>query len=439
MSGARLKFQQRLFVLLLSAAALLAGGLALSHRWQADWTAAGRHSLSPASRQLLAQLDGPIEAEAWLPPDAALTARVRDLFARYGRAHADFSLRIENPETNPARARELNIAPGGELILRFGGREQRLQQLSEQAVSGALAQLSRGGARRIRSLVGHGERAVDGRANGDLSALAAQLASSGLLLEALDLAREPRVPDDTDLLLIADPRAALFPGEQAAISDWLGRGGNLLWLLEPNARAGSTLLEQLTGIRALPGVIVDAASQRLRLDSPDFALVSEYPSHPITAGLAQPTLFPQAAALAIAPRAGWTASELLRSGTQSWSETGEISGTLRFEPESGDSAGPLPFALALERGAQRIVVIGDADFAANAWLGNGDNAALARRLIEWLAGDSALVHIERPRPADLNLLLDDRQRGLLGGGLLFVLPGLLLLLAGLLWRRRRRG
>ncbi len=451
MSGAppdnrRLRRQHALFVLLLVAAVLLAGALSQRHRWQLDLTAAGRHSLSESSRQLLAQLDAPLRVEAWLPPDAALRARVGDLFERYRRGAAaagvDFSLAMRNPETDPAAARELQIARGGAVILRHAGAEQRLQQLSEAAVSGAIARLARGGARRLYFLSGHGERSPLGAGNGDYGRFSAQLAEAGLLLEPLDLAAQPRVPDDAAALVLADPRAALFPGERAAIADWLGRGGNLLWLLEPGARAGTELLAEQLGVRALPGVVVDAAGQRLGLDSPDFAVVSEYPpgrdGGAPTAALAAPSLLPQAAALVVEARRGWRAETLLRSGAQSWTERGEIAGTLRLDADAGEVAGPLDLGVALQRGEQRVVVLGDADFIGNAWLDNGANAELGRRLLEWLAGDDRLLQIARPEPADRLLLLGDAQRGLLGGLGLIGLPLLLFAVGAWQWRRRRR-
>ena len=442
----RLRRQHSLFLLLLLAAVLLAGALSQRHRWQIDLTAAGRHSLGESSQRLLEQLDAPLEIEAWLPPDAALRARVADLFERYRRGAAaagvDFSLKLRNPETDPTAARELDIARGGEVILRHSGTEQRLQQLSEAAVSGAIARLARGGARRLYFLSGHGERSPLGAGNGDYGRFSAQLGEAGLLLQQLDLASQPRVPDDAAALVLADPRAALFPGERAAIADWLGRGGNLLWLLEPDARVGTELLAELTGVRILPGVVVDAAGQRLGLDSPDFAVVSDYPpgegEAAPTADLAAPSLLPQAAALTVDARLGWRTQTLLRSGAQSWTERGEIAGALSLDADAGEVAGPLTLGLALQRGEQRVVVLGDADFLGNAWLDNGANAELGRRLLEWLAGDDRLLQIARPEPTDRLLLLSDAQRGLLGGLGLIGLPLLLFATGAWQWRRRRR-
>ena len=89
-------------------------------------------------------------------------------------------------------------------------------------------------------------------------------------------------------------------------------------------------------------------------------------------------------------------------------------------------------------GTQRIAVLGDADFAASRFLGNGANAAFAESLLLWLAGeDAALDFVTRPAP-DAELVLDDRARLWLGIVWLAALPLALLTVALLVRVRRTR-
>ncbi len=147
-------------------------------------------------------------------------------------------------------------------------------------------------------------------------------------------------------------------------------------------------------------------------------------------------------------RAGSRVS-LLLTEARSWSETGELSGKLQFEAQS-DIAGPLILGVALSRtlvpnetdttdSQQRVVIIGDADFLANAYLGNGANLSLGMNVINWLAHDDKLINIPARLTTDRQLDLSPLAQGMIGFGFLFLLP---LLLGGtgfiIWWQRRKR-
>ena len=106
-----------------------------------DVTSNQRHSLSDATVATLNALQSPVEIIAVLGPDAGLRNGVSALITRFQSINDQISLRFVNPETQPAEARALAAAPGGELIVRSGEREQRLQNLSERSLSSALMQL----------------------------------------------------------------------------------------------------------------------------------------------------------------------------------------------------------------------------------------------------------------------------------------------------------
>jgi ABC-type uncharacterized transport system involved in gliding motility auxiliary subunit len=99
-------------------------------------------------------------------------------------------------------------------------------------------------------------------------------------------------------------------------------------------------------------------------------------------------------------------------------------------------------AAALERNvnerAQRVVVVGNGHFASNQFLGNGGNLDLAINIVNWLAGDDALITLQ-PRPSvDSSLDLGRNSQYLMLFGFLVILP---LVFAGsgvwVWWRRRK--
>lgn len=434
---------------------LLVGLLAwLSNRYsyQADWTSSGRNTLSVDSRKLLDEMPGPVHITAFARESQVLRDHIKDLVARYRRHKRDVELSFVNPDADPDRARELGITLDGELLVAYQGRSETVQNLSEQNLTNSLLRIARQKQRRVAFLSGHGERNPAGQANHDLGQFGTLLEQKGIALETLNLAETARIPDDTSLLVIADPRTALLTGEVQLVHRHLQNGGNLLWLVEPGNPAGLEPVAEALGIEFLPGVIVDATTQLFGIDNPAFALIPDYPMHAITRELNSLTLFPQATGLEVSAPEPWQAEALLTTLDRAWTEIGALSGTIRFDQDSDERMGPLDIGFAFVRprqvgevhsdegGAQqRVVVIGDADFISNAFLGNGGNVDLGLNLFNWLNHDDTFITITARTTGDVNLELSKLAQILIGFGFLFGLP-LLLLASGLAiwWRRRNR-
>jgi len=435
------RFQDGLFVVLVVALAGLGGALAERHAMRFDWTVGGAHTLSAASLEVLARFSGPVEVSAFVRPGSAAAAHVAALLERYRRAYPGLVVTEVNPDLDPARVRELGITAEGELVLAHGGRQQRVGEPSEQGVTNGLLALVRGGERHVLFLAGHGERRPRGDANHDLGRFGEQLARGGFAVEPFSPAAQGPVPETTALLVISGPRVALLPGELEQIEAYLERGGNLLWFDEPELPPLDPLLARL-GLRALPGVVVDATGQAYGIGDPSFAVVAAYPEHALTREFAEATLYPQARAFEPLPGSGWRAVTLLQTPARSWAEAGPVDGTVRHDP--GEARGPLTLGLALTRprdggGEQRVVVIGDGDFLANTYLGNAGNLAFGLRVFNWLVEDDDLISIPPRQAPDRNLALSQPAFAAIGFGFLLGAP-LLLLGAGLgiWWRRRRR-
>jgi len=441
----RIHLQNAAFVVLLLAAVGLAAWLTDTWRYTADWTAAGRNTLSAQSHDIAGLLEKPVRATAYVAPDPLTRKSIRDLFQRYRRAGASIELKFVNPETHPAVARELGIRSGGEVILRYGKRKERLQHVSEASITNALARLARKRDRWIVFMQGHGERDPHGKANFDLGSWGRRLEERGLHVETLNLAQTPHVPDNTDLLVIASPQTDYLPGEKALIREYVQGGGNLLWLTEPGDAPRLPGLADDLGVRRLPGVVVDSTAQLYGADTPDFAVISDYGDSPIVADLDTLTLFPQACALETADGNGWSHQSLLRTRARSWTETGPIRGEIAYDKGTAELPGPLTIGVAATRGGksgagpgQRAAVIGDGDFLSNAYIGNGANLDLGMRLANWLAGDTSRVHIAPHKPPDIAVDMSRTAQAIVAFGYLLALP-LGLLGAGLwIWLRRRR-
>lgn len=448
-SKRQIRLQNVLFVLLFTVLIGLLGWLSEHYSFQADWTANNRNTLSPASVAVLEQMPEPIEVSAFTADSGTLKQHIQDLLARYQRYKSDVRLHFVNPDTEPQQVREQGITTDGELVLEYQGRSEKVSELNEQSITNSLQRLSRSAERWIVFVEGHGERSPFGQANHDLQSWAQQLQAKGLRLQGLNLATAGTVPDNTSVLVIAGPQVNYLPGEVRLIEDYVARGGNLLWLADPDGLYGLEPLAEQLGITFEPGVIVDPTAQMFAIDDPTFAIVGDYGLHPLVEGFNTLTIFPYAAGVELELQGDWQGETLLLTTARSWSETGVLAGEIGFD-ELQDVPGPLSLAAALRRtlddasgstadGAeQRVVVMGDGDFLSNAYLGNGGNLDLGMNMANWLSSDDQLIAIPAKTALDSSLTLSQTQSMIIGFGFLLVLPALLLISGLVIWLKRRK-
>ena len=404
-----------------------------------DWTKNSRNTLSDSSIALLEKIDGPISITSFVRPNE----QIENFVQRYQHYKEDISLNFIDPDIEPQLARENGVRVKGELVLRYGERRENLQTLTEQAMTNALQRLARNADRFIVFLEGHGERSPRGRANHDLSDWTTQLESRGINTQTINLGVTQLIPSNASALVIASPQVDLLPGESSIISDYLAKGGNLLWLADPGKAHGLGVLAEQLGIEFHPGMVVDPTTQRLGLNDPRITIIAEYGTQAVTNNFSNLTLFPQASAIELIEGSEWQADPFLITAPDSWSETGELQGELALDAGE-DIPGPLNIGVILTRNSaaetpleQRVIVIGDGDFLSNQYLGNAGNQELGLNLANWLSRDDAFINIPAKTSTDLSLEFSASTAGIIG--LVFILLPLLLLATGfIIWQRRRR-
>jgi hypothetical protein len=446
----RARAAEGLFALLLLAAALMLAFLSTRFGWQHDFSHAQRASLDARTLQLLRELDAPVAITSYAPPDAQLRAAIADFIARYQRAKPDIALSFIDPDSDPAATREAGIQISGELLIRYRDRSERLKVLTERDFDNALLRLARARERLVAFLSGDGERKPDGVANADLGNFGALLKAQGVRAIPLNLDSGTPIPQNADLVVIADPQTPIAEPVARQLVDYIERGGNLLWLAEPGEKPGLEPLAKALSLRVLDGVAVDGAGAALGIGDPSFVAVSTYPQSSILRDFTLTTLYAQAAALAQVADARWQWTPLLRTSEKSWTETGAIpkqgeATTISYDASKGEIPGPLDIGVALTRLSpspakreQRVAVIGDGDFLSNAFLGNGGNREFGERVFDWLLQDDALIEIPEKSAADRQLNLSAISLGMISLLFLIVLPGALLLTGALIYWHRRR-
>jgi len=430
----------------------LLGTLAwLSTRYSAetDITKNSSNSLSQASLKLLDSLPDKIQLTAYIKKDPSLRNQIAQLVARYKRHKADLALTFIDPDSQPEKTRELNIDATGIIIVEYQGRSEKLNFIDESSLTNALLQLANAEERWVTFLTGHGERTPDGIANSDLGQFGKELDRRKIKAQSINLATMPDIPGNSALLVLTAPSVPLLAGELELVKRYVQQGGNLLLLTDPGNHYLDAL-QQLLGLRQLPGTLVDSKSKLYGINDPSFVLASDYPPHPITQSLQTITVYPVAAALEISDETDFKPAELLESAQQSWTETGPIAGKIVFDADGDEKQGPLAFAYALARPStgsgqsqdkiveQRIIVVGDGDFLSNAYIGNVGNLDMGLRMINWLIHDDRFIDIPAKIATDKSLQLSQISVAVIGFGFLIVIPLVLMGAGFYIWRKRKQ-
>lgn len=457
--------QQLINGLLVLAVIVLLGFLSVRYSVQQDWTVGKRNTISDATRQQLASMADPVRFVAFSYPGAEDRAFIEYQVNKYQRFKPDLSLDFIDPSSQPLVVREYGVTFAGQVAVEYQGRRELLSQLSESEITGALQRLSFGGETWVVFLEGHGERGLEADQGTEALARFAQaLRDKGLKLQSVNLVANPVIPDNTAVLVVASPRSELFEGEIRLIDEYVQRGGNLLWLADPEAAPGLETLASTLGVSWREGYAIFPEYEMIGTGHPAIFAALDYPPNPVTQGLDQVTLFPFVRGVRVAnPDSGWTALPMLTSSEAAWLETGPIDSTeIAFDFAAGDRPGPIEIGLSLTRpkpqpapaspGAedstavdpltpveqQRVVLIGDADFLSDGFIGEAGNQRLGLNLVQWLAARDNQINIDVPPVPDLEMFLPRWAQALQALGFVIVLPLLLLGFGMGRWALRRR-
>lgn len=439
-----------LFVLLLIAIASGAGHLASRYKLQRDITLNTSNSLEPASVTVLREMTGPVDITVYATErDARLgdiRKLIREFVSLYQRYKPDLALTFIDPEKEPEQARAAGIQLNGEMVVSYAGRSEHLTQLNEQVLTATLLRLAHTRDQVVMYLDGHGERRLDGVANHDLGELfGAKLKQNGFRIASLNLALAQEVPDNTRVLVVTQPQAALMPGETDKLLRYVERGGNLLWLVDAEPLRGLEPLAERLDLLLPPGVVIDPSAAEMNAPV-TWSLGAAYPPHPVTRDFNLITAFPSARPLTWNESAEWEHHTLLEVAPRGWvkrypgKERSDLSGN-RFD-KLHDTPGPAIIAAALQRHIndreQRIVVVGSGAFLSNSFAGNGGNVDLGVNMVNWLSGEEHLITLQPRAAKDSELVLNRTQLNVISVGFLLILPLLLVAVGTRMWWKRRR-
>jgi ABC-type uncharacterized transport system involved in gliding motility auxiliary subunit len=454
---------------------------AVSVRYSARWdlTENKRHSLSSQTVKILQGLKAPAEVIAFFRSDQPGKRVAEDLLKQYaGASKGKLTYRMDDPDRAPGLAKRLGVESYGTLVLQSGEKSEKVLEADEERLTNALVKVTRSGKRVVYMLKGHGEREVGNTERPGMSRAKDELEKANYELKDLVLARDPKVPADASVVIIAGPRTDLFPQELEAIDAYLSGGGKVFFMADPFQAEGLAKYLTKYGITLGNDVVIELSPiGRLFGVGPEVPVINQYEQHPITKDLGGVmTLFPitRSVQLSKAQVRGVAPQVLARSSPQSWGET-DRAGLQRGEvkPDANDTPGPvpvaavvtldvLPGAAAKGEGAKddggkdeggkgegakgedktpskaRIVVVGTSNLASNQFLGAQGNRDFFMNVVSWLADEADQVAV-RPRDARQNpIFISEAQSQAVLWLSLLVLPGAVMVCGIFVVVHRRR-
>ncbi len=267
--------------------------------------------------------------------------------------------------------------------------------IGEAAVTTALWNLTRAARPVVYFLTGNGEHdPFEYDRYSGYSTVSRHLRQDRYEVRTLDLSETGSVPDDCAVLVLAGPRSSLGPLVVEQINTYLSTGGRMLLLLDHVADAGLNRLLETWGLS-----IVAPTQERSHL--PELVRARTHDGHPITRGLARADLAVEG------PCRLRAEADVLNAGH---AHRPHVTVLARLAPAHGLDVGEdasngrlrASIAVAAERGTRngeeftrlsRLVVVGDAQFAANAMTDGGyhANRDFFLAIIHWLAEQDVLI------------------------------------------------
>jgi ABC-type uncharacterized transport system involved in gliding motility auxiliary subunit len=428
-----------------TAAALLLV-LATRHNVRIDLTPDRAHTLTPATREVLQRLDRDVRITVFYNGrEPARRREMADLASRYAAASSRVAVRLLDLDRSPGAAKRLGVTRYDTGVLEA---DQRLPLgiIDEEEITSALMAIVEPGERVLYFTTAHGEHdPSDAHERRGYSDLARTLEAERYAIRELDGLGAHPIPTDAAAIVVAGPRTDFDGAALDALRRYVQGGGAVVFLLDPTTPPGLAAFLREYGLVVGNDVIVDERNALLGTDSfmPKIPYLnrSAFRDPPEL-----PAVLAEAQSIAIVDERTEVAATYLASSAEStWADADRDSlaaDTPRFV-QGQDHRGPVPVAaLARLNDAPRggVVVVGDADFVNNLYLGLLGNREFFLSTIGLLTRRElhGALRPTRPGGALSPLSLTARQTLAVFAATVAAPPALLLLvgLIAALWRRR---
>jgi ABC-type uncharacterized transport system involved in gliding motility auxiliary subunit len=372
--------------------------LGYRHHKKFDLTAEKTYTLSDQTQKVLTDLQKDVRVLYFSKTDEPVASEVEK--------YQYFTKRITyeriDLQARPEMANQYRGVRPGETIVAANNRNEKLTTVDEQSLTSAIMKVTRDKAKTVCFVTGHGERELAGSGPEGYQGVDSKLKNDNYDTKSINLVATNTIPEECSVLVLAGPKKALLPPEAEMVKKFLNEGGKVMLGLDPEAEAELGDLVKDWGVEVRQDTVLDTSGVgRLFGTGPAVPLVIQYGSHPITKdfGRNAMTFYPLARSLKGESKGDVTVTDLLTTSEASFGET-ELQGNEAKFDEGKDNKGPLTLGVAATKKVgekeARLIVIGDSDFASNAYQRSAANGDLFVNSINWLAQEEDLISI-RPK------------------------------------------
>lgn len=385
------------------------------------------NSLAPETREILQNIELPVVARAFYTTSRS-TEEANQLLRNFAdNSDGMFEYEFIDPIADPVAASQAEIDRDATIVLTAGDQSEKIFTVTEEKLVNTIVKLQNPEQASFYTLTGHGELDFFNPGDFALTEVLTVMEAKNYKVTPLNLVATPQIPVDASAIIIASPQVPLEQDEVDLIAEFLAEGGSLVVFYEPEFLTQiegqddplATYLAETWGTTLGNNLVVD-----LSIDPAEIAIAEQYGTHPITEEVSNYiTFYPTSRSVDIAPVDSITSTDLVLTSNRAWAET-NIEGILNQEAgfDEDDIQGPITLAVALENPATggRVVVVGDSDFATDAFVTSYGNLDFSIGIIDWIAQNENLINLT-PKQTTTRILIPPTRATRLGiilGGLL---------------------
>jgi ABC-type uncharacterized transport system involved in gliding motility auxiliary subunit len=397
-----------------------------------DMTSIGKFSLSQQGETVARGIESEVTVDFFGVEGNAEFRRAQELFEAYRYLNKNVIYELHDLDRSPLLAKKYDVKEYGTVIVESGGKVFKGSGVDEQTVTNLLIRATRKSTMTIRFLGGHGEKDISDEGRSGYSAIAGRLKDVGHTVDSLNLISAGGVPKDTDLLIIVSPEADFSAEEYEMMSEYRGRGGKFLVLIDSPEQMVNFLAS--FGLKTSEFPVYDPIN--VAGTDPSTPLIKKYWENPVIGDFNLTTVFPgvhEVRNTRIALK-GFSYEFLIRASYDAWFEKNG-DGIMQKDEMQGIQV--LAIKVAHEDELMKVIAFGDSDFASNAYINVGGNADLFLVVTSWLLGEGGLAQVSAPKREFIPMFVTGEQARLLK---IFVPVGipLVVIIAGtVVWYRRR--
>lgn len=271
------------------------------------------------------------------------------------------------------------------------------------------------------------------------------LINQGFDVSSVDINAQ-NIPEQTTILIIADPKTQLSQGAVDRINKYIDEGKNLMILAEPETNSALAGVTDKLGLSFTKQALV----QESEINSPDY-LVTEVSKNIDSTVIkltknknSNPIPFLGSSGIKTVKDTGFKVIPLLKTNNEpAWeAQTGLTSVPEDLKKQPAVTA--VPLAVALTRNvngkAQKIIVAGDADFMGNAELSRGGSGTFqfVTDIFSWFTNYEFPIDTTRPNHTDNKITINANQVFINKIVFIALFPLLIILSAAFILIRRNR-